>query len=364
MKKFIANSLTRRSAAAVALLSVAAVSFSQVGWAGKVDTAATNYLKEVPAVGISVAVIQKGKVLLAKGYGFADRENKKPVQATTLFRLGSISKPVTAVMAMKLVEEKKLNLDQSISKWVPEYPASFPPITLRQILSHTSGIRHYKANDPFSRVTKFYSSSDTLKELFKDPLLFAPGDKYSYSTHAYTIAARAIETAAGTDFASAVRNSILKPADGELDCELLTDSKPNRTQLYTLVGNGAVLEKVREDNSWKFAGGGFESTARGLGKWASAVHERKILSPDSLTAMWRPMPLNNGSFTTYGLGWDVGTPDRVGHNGAQQGCRTAMIIDRTTGIVVTVMCNSGGAPRIDDLAKTVLEAVTQALKGK
>lgn len=308
--------------------------------AAQVRSLSEAFVKENSVAGVSVAVVVDGKLVAAQGAGFADREAKKPVAPTTLFRLGSISKPVTAVGVMKLVESGKLSLDDSVEAGVPEWPKGRPALTLAQALSHTGGVRHYKplGPDPTGESFTTYTTAEAVKLFGSDPLLFEPGTKESYSTHAYTLLARAIETASGASFVPFMRKNVFR---AELDCEVLAESKPQRSALYTATSDGLRREPKREDNSWKYGGGGMEATARGLALWGDSVRAGKLLKQTSLEQMWTPAKLKDGKVLQYGLGWRI-DGQVVGHSGAQQGCRTSMTIDRERKLTVVVLTNTSG----------------------
>lgn len=313
---------------------------AQAGKQEQAQALADKYVSENSVVGASIAVVRDGKLELAIGAGFADREAKRKVLATTLFRLGSISKPVTAVGVMKLVEAGVLKLTDRLEPLVPEWPKGRPPVTLAHLLSHTSGVRHYKplGPDPTGRSFTKYTTAQAVSLFADDPLLFEPGSKESYSTHGYTLVARMIERAATVDFVTFMRRSVFS---NELDFEVSTEAKSQRSQLYGLQGDSIRLEAKREDNSWKYAGGGMEATARGLALWADRVRAGKTLTQKSLYRMWTPATLNDGTELKYGLGWGV-NGRVVGHTGAQQGCRSSMTVDRSRKLTVVVLTNTSG----------------------
>lgn len=327
----------------LALFNLGAFAFPQ----GEHDEGAKKivdaYLRSSGTVGVSVAVIQDGQTELILCGGFADREKRKRVVPGTIFRLGSISKPITAVGAMRLVEKGKLGLDDTLDKLVPEWPKDKAPITLRQLMSHTSGVRHYtdSPKDPTNRVFRHYTTGQAVGLFAKDPLLFPPGTKESYSTHAFTLVARSIETASGRYFVDYMRESVFRLPGEELDCEVATDSKAARSSLYVMSGKTAKVQTQREDNSWKFGGGGMEATATGLARWADAVRQGKLVNQQSLDTMWSPAALNDGTKLKYGLGWGVNGTVRS-HTGSQQGCLTFMSVNLETGLTVVVLTNTSG----------------------
>jgi len=295
------------------------------------------------AVGIAVAVVDGGKSWHYEA-GYANKDKKK-VKPTTLFRLGSVSKPVAGVLTMSLVEQGKLDLDKPISAYVAGYPDHNGTINLRRLLSHTSGIRHYtnEKNDTF------YEPKTTEQALavFKDdPLLFEPGEKYSYSTHAYTVVVAAIESAAKKSYRDYLRTYISRRCSPSLDCEVLKDSKPDRSALYPgkKVGPVTLRYEKRQDNSWKYGGGGLESNAIDLAYFGYFVANGTLLNAESLKTMWTKQKLNDGTPIGYGLGWDLGKAGFARHSGGQQGCSAYLLVDRDIKVAVAVLCNTDSMP--------------------
>jgi CubicO group peptidase (beta-lactamase class C family) len=310
------------------------------------------------AVGMGVAVIEHGRVVLDDAIGFADREAGRAAKVSTLYRLGSISKPVCAAIAMQLVEQGALALDHGIAEYIQGLPGALQPLTLQQLLSHTSGVRHYAA-DREDNGTLHRSTREALELFMNDPLLFAPGSKYSYSTHAFTLVVAAIEAATKRDYVAVLRERV-QPVAPALDCEVLTDTKPERASLYERLDSGeAVASPVREDNSWKYGGGGLESTALDLARFAQAMLEDRLVSAKTRALMWSPIQLTDGSKTSYGLGWGVAPGgSSVSHSGAQQGCHSMLLVVPSKGLVIAVMSNteSCGAPGLAEELRKQLES--------
>ncbi len=325
------------------------------------DQAINKFRRDNQIVGLSAAIYSGNKLVYAGKTGYADRESQKPVTDKTWFRLGSISKPVAAIGAMKLVEQGKLDIDADCSRYIPEWPAGRPKATVRQFLSHTSGVRHYQPlGDPDGR--KFYATAASAVGIFvNDPLRFEPGKQFSYSTHAYTLVARAMESATGASFQDWMRKEIFPYGKGGLDVEILSESK-DRSALYAPQGGEVKVQTPREDNSWKFAGGGMEATAVGLGMFFNNLVQLQILSNETGRQMWSSMKLNDGTFSNYGLGFRLLKGGVVGHNGAQQGCRTGMLIDLNRQTVAVVLANTEGQWDPGDLAETLLNLAPQFAK--
>lgn len=317
------------------------------------DAILEEFRKEHKIVGMTAAVFSGNKLVYAGQVGYADQEAQKPATANTWFRLGSISKPVTAVGIMRLVDQGKMSIDEDCVKYIPEWPMDFPKATVRNFLTHTSGIRHYKpVGDPDGK--KFYPTAQSALNIFlHDPLMFNPGKMFAYSTHGYTLAARATETVTGMPFQDWLRKDIFPFAKGGLDVEILTEKK-DRAALYAPKAGVNEPQTPREDNSWKFAGGGMEATATGLGQFLNELLHVQIVGNDSMRQLFSSMKLTDGSFSNYGLGFRLEKGGLVGHNGAQQGCRTGMLMDLKRQTVAVVLTNTEGSFDPGDIAEKLL----------
>ena len=166
--------------------------------------------QNIPALSVAIAIDSRPS--WSSGFGMSDLENFVPAKASTVYRLGSISKPITAVAAMQLVEKGKLDLDAPIQKYLPSFPQKPWPITARQLLGHLSGIRHYAGLEEVNS-TRHYDDRLTPPQIFQnDPLLFEPGTKYSYSTYGYCLLGAAVEAAADFKFVEYLRRNVFEPA--------------------------------------------------------------------------------------------------------------------------------------------------------
>src|SRR5450631_2850464 len=186
----------------------------------KIESAVAKFMEASKAPGISAAVVQNGEFVWSGAFGMADLENSVPATSRTLYRIGSISKPITATAAMVLWERGKLDLDSPVQKYCPQFPQKKWPITTRELLGHLGGIRYYNVPE-----TPYYESESDpevgnvhhfdngieggLKFFANDPLLAQPGTHFNYSTQGYTLAGCAVEGASGKKYADAIRESVL-----------------------------------------------------------------------------------------------------------------------------------------------------------
>lgn len=311
--------------------------------------------------GLTLAVVSGRQVRWSAGFGMQDIENNLAARAATVYRLGSISKPITAVAVMQLFERGRLDLDAPVQKYCPAFPEKQWPVTTRQVLGHLAGIRHYKSDEEFNS-TRFYANVAEGLNMFKDdPLLSEPGTKYNYTTHGYSVLGCVVEGASGQKFADFVAENVFKPAAMErIRVDSVADIIPNRAQGYRITDKGVLTNSPLADNSYKVPGGGFVSTAEDLARFAVALQTDKLLKRETLELMYAPQKLKDGKETSYGLGWSVSKrPDgarAIGHSGGQQRISTFLGMQPEQGLAVVIMSNLEGA-RLGDLAQRVGDIV-------
>jgi serine beta-lactamase-like protein LACTB, mitochondrial len=340
------------------------------GKLAKIDAAVSKFMASTHVPGMSVAVVENGEYEWAQGYGFADLENNVPVSEHTLFRLASISKSLTATAAMQLWERGRLDLDAPVQKYCPSFPQKPWPISVRQVLGHLGGIRHYKSqsqDDPEVGNTKHFD--DPIQaglNFFKDdPLVAQTGTSFHYSTQGYTLIGCVIEGASGAKYVDFVRQNVLVPAQME---QTQTDNRfaiiPYRTRFYEKTESGTVRNADFLDSSYKIPGGGWLSSAEDMARFEVAILSDKLVRRPTRDLMWTPLKPSDGSTDTYGLGWSWYEQKdqevaRVGHNGGQQGTSTsfAMVPERRDGVVV--LTNMEGQPAAD-LASEILKILVAA----
>src|ERR1700738_1292658 len=182
----------------------------------QIEKAVSAFMTANSVPGVSVAVVQNGQPVWSAGFGMADLEDSAPAPSSTLYRLGSISKPITAVAILQLYERGKLDLDAPVQKYCPAFPQKDSPITSRQLLAHLSGIRHYnddgKGDVPQDSARHFATMEDSLQLFSSDPLLSKPGTQFHYSTYGYTVLGCVLEGAASQKYADFVRENISRAA--------------------------------------------------------------------------------------------------------------------------------------------------------
>lgn len=325
----------------------------------RVDRLVSTEMSSRGIPGISVAIGVGDAPIWSRGYGFADLENFVPATERSRYRLASISKPITAVALLELVEAGKASLDDDVRRYVPEFTEKQWPVTLRELLSHLGGVRGYVGTE--SATTVHYANvRDGLAIFAADPLAHQPGSKYLYSSYGFNLAGAAAEVIAGKPFRQLLRDSVFEPAGmaGTRDDDSFAII-PNRVRGYRRTKAGAVENCELADTSSKVPGGGLISTAGDVARFGRAVMDGKLLRPETRMLMWTPNRTNDGKSVSYGLGWTVVTFEgqpRFSHGGGQSGTSTFLDVLPERRIVVAVLCNLEGAP-----AKEISERILRSL---
>jgi serine beta-lactamase-like protein LACTB, mitochondrial len=305
----------------------------------------TDTLRVLRAPGASICVIHDGRVLWSAGIGMADLEQNVPVTPTTKFRIGSVSKSLTAVALGKLYESGKLDWDAPVQRYVSGFPVKTWPITVRQVAGHLAGIRHYLPGE-FENQKHYPTVTEGLTIFADDTLLFEPGTQYRYSTYGYNLLSVVIEGASGESYLSYMRRQVFEPAGMIHTAAEEPDSIiPMRGRYYTRADStGPVINAPFVDNSYKWAGGGFLSTAEDLARFGQRLLEGRLLQPETLDLLWTPMQTSDGEPTGYGIGWTAETDSlgrrRVRHSGGSVGGTAHLIIYPDEKLVVAVLVNS------------------------
>jgi len=311
----------------------------------QIEAAVSKFMASTHVPGVSVGVVENGEIEWAAGFGFADLENNAPASEHTLYRLGSISKPLTAVGAMELWQDGKIDLDAPVQKYCAAFPEKSRPITTREVMGHLGGIRHYKSesqDDPEIGNTKHFDNPiQAGLDFFKnDPLVADPGTHFHYSTQGYTLVGCVMEGASGSKYVDYMRQNVVLPAGMK---HTQVDDRfaiiPYRTRFYQKTKDGTVENADFLDSSYKIPGGGWLSSAEDMARFEVAMLNDKLLKRSTRDLMWTPLKPSDGSKDTYGLGWGVGDEDGlkvVGHSGGQQGTSTDFLIapDERAGVVV------------------------------
>jgi CubicO group peptidase (beta-lactamase class C family) len=311
--------------------------------------------------GASVAVGIGGDIVWSEGFGWASIEHGVPVTTLTKFRIGSVSKTVTASAVGLLIERGQLDLDVPVQVYVPEFPEKRWSVSTRQLGGHTAGVRHYRGQEMLSATS--YPTVESGLEIFADDtLLFEPETDYSYSSYGWNLLSAVLEGASGTEFLSFMRDEVFEPLGLRHTVPDHNDSiVAHRTEFYEQGPDGAIINAPHVDNSYKWAGGGFLSTPEDLVRFGQAHMRPGFLKAETLAELQTPQTLRNGESTNYGIGWRTGTQEdgdtTLGHSGGSVGGTTLLVLVPEHDLVVAGVVNiSGAAGLIVNRVAEVFEA--------
>ena len=296
-------------------------------------------------VGLTIGFV-KDNFEWVKAYGYADLENKVPAKPESAYRLASVTKPMTAIAVMQLVEKGKINLDAEVQTYVPYFPKKQWPVTVRQLLGHLGGVSHYKNAAQELHIKEHKPTRDAVAIFENFDLVAEPGTRYSYSSYGYNLLGAIIEGASGMSYGDYMRQNVWQPLgmnDTRMDDPL--EVIPNRVRGYQLI-NGKVKNSEFVDISSRFAAGGTRSTVPDLLKFARGFMGGKLLSLKSMNELTASMKTREGRLTNYGMGWET-TPYNgryvLVHSGGQNETRTLLYILPSRNMALAVGVNFEGS---------------------
>lgn len=310
--------------------------------ADAVDNLVRSRMQERNIPGAAIAVIKNGKVLKVKGYGVASLEFGVPAVTETVFEIGSVSKQMTAAGIMLLAEDGKVDLDEKISKYLPKTPDSWNEVTVRHLLTHTSGIKNYTSLTGFE-LSRRLTIERFIKQLAEHPLEFTPGEKNTYSNSGYNLLAYIIETQSGRPFAEFMRERIFLP----LEMKKTGDRDPKYIIPQRAAGYEWRIDRYegRDGNLTDLMGAGsITSTIADMIKWETALRGDRFLKPESKREMWTQFKFANGQKSVYGLGWrisDIRGHKLIGHTGQTAGFGAAIFRYVEDDLTVIALTNLG-----------------------
>lgn len=319
-----------------------------------IDAVVAAEMKKQRVPGVAVAVVHKGEVVAAKGYGEANVEHRVPTTAETIFQSGSLGKQFTAAAVMLLVEDGKLALEDPVTTYLPGAPEGWKRITVRHLLTHTSGIPDY-ADDKFD-YRKDYTEAELAKMAFGLKLAFESGARWRYSNTGYVLLGCIVRKASGQFYGDVLRDRVFRPL-GMKTAHTISeeDIVPNRASGYRLVEGKLKNQEWVSPSLNTTADGSLYLSVRDLIAWDKGVREKAILKPESWEKVFTPAILKSGKSYPYGFGWSVeneGGRLRHSHGGAWQGFTTHISRFRTDDLTVIVLTNLAHADP-DDIAGAV-----------
>src|SRR4051794_21520024 len=295
--------------------------------------------------GISVGILRGDSVLLARGFGFANLELQVPASDSTIYQSGSLGKQFTAAGVVTLAEQGRLRLDDHIVRWLPEGKGVWDSITVRHLLTHTSGVSEY--TDSSFNYRKDYTEAQLVKFAAARPLDFPPGTRWSYSNTGYLLLGVLVHRVTGRFYGDVLRDLIFSPA-GMRTTRIISEADivPNRADGYQLGKGRGQNQEWGAPSLNTTADGSLYFSINDLLSWARSISQRRVPAPAVLAQAWSPVRLNDGGLYPYGFGWDLTDQrrhTRVGHTGSWQGFQTALYRYPEYDLTVVVLANQAEA---------------------
>jgi CubicO group peptidase (beta-lactamase class C family) len=342
-------------------LSAQSVDTLDPNLAARVDRVAAQVLEQTGVPSASVAVVQHGKLVYTHAYGLARLDPRTPATPDMRYSIGSISKQFTAAAILLLQEEGKLSLDDTVGKYIPGLTEG-DKVTIRQILSHTSGFQDYWPEDYLmTPMRKPESAQQILDTWGKKPLDFEPGTKWQYSNTNFVIAGRIVETITGAPLMDLLTTRIFRPL-GMHSVWNSDETKLTTADATPYIRNalGPLRVAPKEGRGWMFAAGELAMTAHDLALWDESLIAQSVLKPESYKQMFTEVKLKDGKGTKYGLGVEV--TERVGrrsieHSGEVSGFVSDNEVLVDDGVAVAVLTNQDAVNAASVIAQSVAPVV-------
>jgi CubicO group peptidase (beta-lactamase class C family) len=325
-----------------------------------IDSLVRSEMARQHVPGLAVGIYNRGHILLAKGYGLANVELSVAVRPETIFQSGSVGKQFVSAAIMMLVEEGKLSLDDSITKFFPDGPSTWKPILIRNLLSHTSGLSEYESDERVAPHGDFYlrldfTEDELLKKIEALPIEWPVGEKWDYRNTNYLLLGLIIHKVTGKPYAEYLDERIFKPL-GMTSTRLISerDIIPNRSAGYELEDGQLKNQEWVSPTFNSTADGTLYFNVLDLAKWDAALYTTRLLTQSSLDRVWTVYPLNDGTpnWAGYGFGWFIGRQNghrMLWHSGAWQGF-TCVISrypeDNLSVVVLTNLDSDHSNPRV------------------
>ncbi len=303
--------------------------------------------------GLSVAVGVGGQLVWQEGIGFANVKDQRPVEVDTKFRIGSISKTMTAIGLGTLFDTERIDWADSLSQYLPQFKDKKYQPTIRQVAGHQGGIRHYKGMEFISK-RQFNSIAESMTVFEGDKLLFEPGTQYSYSTYGYVALGRVVEKVTNQDYLAFMEQAVFQPLG--MKNTIPEDAGRDESNSATLYSKGGKRPAMEVNQSSRWAGGGFLSTPTDIVKM---IHGgSKIIAIGTLYELITPQNLKDGEKTNYGMGFRISQTSSgqmvVHHGGRSAGARAFLLVLPAEQVVVAICSNTEadfGVQEVYDIAK-------------
>lgn len=332
-----------RSLSLVFVLFISTASYSQE--LKKADELLIDMVSKKGSVGIAAGYSINGEIKWSNSAGYSCLATATPFQATTLTRIASIAKPMTAVAIMQLVEQGLIDLDTPISTYLPQYPKKEKgEITTRQLLAHTSGISQYLNTREIENTRNFSNMEEAMRVFVDRPLLFEPGTRYYYTSYGYVVLGRLIEEVSGQTYEAYMKDHIWDRANMKnTGVEYIDQVYESKSCLYHKKKKTKTAKQ--NDLSNRIPAGGFYSTLQDMLHFGNALLAGELIEAGSLEIMIQQQFVQEGN--QYGLGWFFYAPKPhdnlvIGHSGEQTGCASQLMLIPNSQTVVVVLSNTSG----------------------
>ena len=302
--------------------------------------------------GAAVLVMKNDSVVFKKGYGLADIEKGTPISPSTNFRLASVTKQFTAMTVLMLSEKGRLDLEDGIHKYFPDFPSYGKEIRVRHLLTHTSGLQDYEDLIP-GTLSRQVLDSDCLQLMYTtDSLYFPAGSRYRYSNTGYAILALITEKVSGRRFADFLKDSVFNPVGMPTTVALEEgrSSVQNRAYGHSRKDNG-WWQTDQSQTSAVLGDGGIYSNVEELATWASSLWRHRLISDSMQRKAWTGALTNDGTGIDYGFGWHIeGEGGHPHHDGSTMGFRNHILLYPEKRMMVVVLTNRNeGDPKVEAL---------------
>jgi CubicO group peptidase (beta-lactamase class C family) len=357
-----------RGGLVAAMLSVVPpVGGEQARGPDRIDTFVRAEMARQKVPGVAIAIVKKGRVFAARGYGFANVEHHVPVGPDTIFQSGSLGKQFTATAVMLLVEQGKIGLEDPITKFFAGAPASWRAITVRHLLTHTSGIPDYeevKEGPASVDLRRDYTEDELTRFAFNLTLEFPPGSRWNYSNTGYVLLGVIIHKTSGQFYGDLLRERVFAPL-GMKTTRVISeeDIVPHRAAGYRLEKGALKNQEWVSPTLNTTADGALYFSVRDLIAWDKGLRAGAILSPRSWAQVYDPVTLNSGHRYPYGFGWFVDPLDgnvRLHHSGSWQGFKSYIsryLGEDLTIIVLANLADADPARFVDGIAGILAPAL-------
>jgi CubicO group peptidase (beta-lactamase class C family) len=343
--------------------------------ATNVEAFLRSEMQERRIPGLQIAIVQHGKIVFSEAYGFANIQDSVPVTNQTIFMINSATKSFTGVAIMQLVEDGKLDLAAPVSRYLENLPATWQTVTIRQLLSHTSGLPTIM--DHNAKMVADEGDEAAWAKVQTLPMEFAPGERFSYNQTNYLLLGRIIDKLSGKPFTQFIAERQFRVVGMPLTAQSgfgdSHDVIPGSARVYTFFLTGSVSNVFEEFPMFLRTAAGINSTAEEMAQWIIALQEGKLLKRQTnLTTLWMPVLLNNGSqggfgrlLNGYALGFPTVTRSKHRAVAGVGGARSAFFIYPDDALAVVILTNlQGASPEsfIDEVAGYYIPTVKAAAR--